>query len=350
MSLLTSWIFFFGLLGGTVAGAHFALMHGAHAAVIVPTATVLAGVVLLLAQRARPFTESWRDYGRDLRVDLLHAVFSTGGVSTLVELALLGWLVSASSAVSGVFGGALWPAGWPMVAQLALALLIADLGAYWLHRLAHTSPLVWRIHALHHSSERLYSVNSARNHPLNVALTWFASLAPLIVLGAPAGVLLLLTVFTSVHAVIQHSNLDLRLGPLNWVFAGPELHRRHHHVTVERSGSNFGSNLIVWDVVFGTRALVPDEVNDEVGLPDMAFTGNFFTHLVSPFRLRRLARAPADALDAAAHAADEATRRVGAAAVSAVRRVVEVTNDFAAAVEPELAEVSGSGALRIRRE
>lgn len=349
MRVTSSILFFVAVLGGALAAALASVDAGLHESAVVPGVTVLAALVVLVAQRLRPFAADWRNYRRDLRVDLLHAIFSTGGANTLVELAAIGLLVSVSGRVSAAIGGQLWPSDLPLAAQTALALVIAELGAYWVHRLAHRFPLLWRIHALHHSSERLYAVNSARNHPLNVALVLLATLGPLVVLGASPRVLLLVSVFTSVHGVIQHSNLDLHLGPLDWVFASPALHRRHHHVEVERSNSNFGSNLILWDLVFGTRVLPTGEVNDRVGLPDMAFTGNFVTHLLSPFRLDRLAR-PVEALLHAAEATEEVGRRAAETARTAGRRVVEVTNEFAEAGERVLAEASASASFRVRRE
>ena len=57
-------------------------------------------------------------------------------------LSVLGPLVRVVGVVlagvlSRALGGTLWPTGWPYVAQLALALVIAELPQYWLHRWQH---------------------------------------------------------------------------------------------------------------------------------------------------------------------------------------------------------------------
>jgi sterol desaturase/sphingolipid hydroxylase (fatty acid hydroxylase superfamily) len=290
LPIITSLIFYCTLLGSAVAGAAILREHALHPALVVPLVSILAGIAVLTLQRFAAFSESWRDYGHDLKVDMLHAIFSTGGTPALLELIAVGWLVVAAEWASTTIGVTLWPTHFPVAIQLGLALLVGDFGAYWLHRLGHRSAFFWRFHAMHHSSEKLYGVNSARNHPINVMTAYLASVGPLVLLGATGEVLLLMSIFTSVNGLIQHSNSDLRLGPLDWIVASPALHRRHHHVSIERSNSNFGSNLILWDIVFGTRALPDGEFNDEVGLPDMMFRSNFWQHLASPFRIAKLMR------------------------------------------------------------
>ena len=64
-----------------------------------------------------------------------------------------------------------------------------------------------------------------------------------------------------------------------------ELHRWHHSTLIEESNRNYGQNLIVWDVVFGTRFLpVGREPPADIGIPCMpGFPLTFWAHLASPF-------------------------------------------------------------------
>ena len=64
-------------------------------------------------------------------------------------------------------GLGVWPTTWPLAGQLVLAVLIADLGFYWIHRISHHWEILWRFHAIHHSSERIYWLNGERRHPVN---------------------------------------------------------------------------------------------------------------------------------------------------------------------------------------
>jgi sterol desaturase/sphingolipid hydroxylase (fatty acid hydroxylase superfamily) len=84
----------------------------------------------------------------------------------------------------------------------------------------------------------------------------------------------------------------MRLGPLNWFFSMAELHRWHHSTLLEESNTNFGQNLIVWDIVFGTRFLPKDrEPPEAIGIGDMPdFPMDYWGQLLSPVRWARLPR------------------------------------------------------------
>jgi sterol desaturase/sphingolipid hydroxylase (fatty acid hydroxylase superfamily) len=185
----------------------------------------------------------------------------------------------------------LWPSGWPIALQIALALVVAELVEYSFHRAMHEVPGLWRFHATHHSAPRLYWLNAVRFHPIDLFLVGTLKLAPLVVLGAGAPILALVNVFSGVHGAFQHANLPIRLGPLNWVFSMTELHRWHHSKTVEEANRNYGGNLIVWDILFGTRFLPSDrESPEEIGieaLPD--FPMGFWANMAAPFRWKKLA-------------------------------------------------------------
>lgn len=255
-----------------------------------PTALVLAtifacSVPMVIAQALIPADASWRGSPKDWSIDLLH--MASTGISTELWRALTAALTYGAAAwIAGAWGGELWPTTWPWFLQLGLALLIGDFGAYWVHRGCHESPLLWRVHAMHHSSERLYVFASARNHPMNAILAYGSQLLPLSILGAPVETIALMSVFTGVHGMLQHANIDLKHGVLNWVFSTADLHRWHHSTEFEESNTNYGSNIIFWDIVFGTRAL-PEGRPEAVGIADLDLPENFITHLLSPFTLAR---------------------------------------------------------------
>jgi sterol desaturase/sphingolipid hydroxylase (fatty acid hydroxylase superfamily) len=129
-----------------------------------------------------------------------------------------------------------------------------------------------------------------RFHPVDLALSNFSPLVPLIILGADERVIALFGLFSAVNGLFQHANLVFYLGPFNWLFSQAELHRWHHSKRLEESNRNFGQNLIVWDVVFGTRHLPPDrEAPREIGLADLpAFPMDYWGQLLSPFRWNKI--------------------------------------------------------------
>ena len=283
---VVSWSLFPALLTAAIVATLVATRAGHNPTMVVMTVIFLSSWPLLWAQRVMPYEREWAGSPKDYALDLLH-MLSTALATEGWRALTLGALMWGAATLSGVVGGTLWPAFLPWWAQLALALLIGDFGAYWVHRLCHRSDLLWRVHAMHHSSERLYVFSSGRNHPMNAILAYGSQLLPLTLLGAPVEVIALISVFTAVHGMLQHANIDMRHGVLNHVFSTAELHRWHHATVREDSDTNFGSNLILWDWVFRTRHLPADREIREVGLTDLHLPENFFHHLASPFNLRQ---------------------------------------------------------------
>jgi sterol desaturase/sphingolipid hydroxylase (fatty acid hydroxylase superfamily) len=226
------------------------------------------GVVIAL-ERLAPHHADWNRNHGDLGVDVGHLV-TISLVSGLADplLRFVGVGVAIWLFGEGALG--LWPDEWPLLAQLPLALVIGELGQYWVHRLEHEKDWLWRFHALHHSAPRLYWLNAARFHPVDILLNNFAATVPLAALGAGLEVLSLWVLVSAIHGIFQHANMPVRIGPLNWVFSMAELHRWHHSKTLREANTNYGQNLIVWDVVFGTRFLPSDrEPPREIGIADL---------------------------------------------------------------------------------
>jgi hypothetical protein len=57
----------------------------------------------------------------------------------------------------------------PVWLELVVGVLLFDVLIYWTHRWSHTVPLLWRFHAVHHSTRHLDWVSGFRNHPLDGA-------------------------------------------------------------------------------------------------------------------------------------------------------------------------------------
>ncbi len=258
-------------------------------AFLVPILAAYAFVIV--AERIFPHQQEWLHSKKDVRVDAAWALTDATWIELLRPaiyaggIGLGGWLTLR-------LGSPLWPRAWHPLAQLALALVVAELPKYWLHRLEHEQDWLWRFHATHHSVPRLYFLNASRFHPVDIGLDTILGVGTLVLLGCSEAIIALFLLVGAVHGVFQHANLRLRLGPLNWFFSMAELHRWHHSRRMEEANTNYGQNLIVWDVVFGTRYLPADrEPPVDVGLADMPdFPQTFFAQLASPFRWSQLKR------------------------------------------------------------
>ena len=101
-----------------------------------------------------------------------------------------------------------------------------------------------------------------------------------------------MNLFSAVHGAYQHANVPVRLGPLNWIFSMTELHRWHHSRRIEEANHNYGGNLAVWDVLFGTRWLPTDrDPPEDIGMEDLpGFPMGFRDNLAAPFRWSAVVR------------------------------------------------------------
>jgi sterol desaturase/sphingolipid hydroxylase (fatty acid hydroxylase superfamily) len=262
------------------------IRQGGSPGIILATITVVSAAVILILEQINPFHETWNDPRNDVSTDALHALISQILLPKFAETTLQVILVGAAASLAATAGGSIWPHDWHLFAQLGLALVVGQFFEYWVHRLMHEVPLLWRLHATHHSPSRLYWLNAARFHPLDTALNLLAALTPILLLGAPAEMMTLLGVWIAVHGMYQHSNIRLRLGPLNYIFSMAELHRWHHSLVLEEANANYGNNIILWDLIFGTFFYPRDrEPTDQIGLSDMPdFPQDYLGQLRSPFR------------------------------------------------------------------
>ena len=283
------WAAFPAILGGTIALA-IALMPSLGPPGALLVAQPLAVLAIALCEHLLPYRRQWNRSHGDIGTDVIHAVVSGVGTAQVIRPLAQAAGVAVAGALSRTIGLPLWPASLPLVAQLALALVVVELLQYWLHRWQHEHEWLWRFHAVHHSAPRLYWLNAARFHPLDLGVLYALGYLPLVILGCPESVIMLFTLFDAVFGMLQHSNIDVRLGPLNRVFSMAEPHRWHHSRVLGEANTNYGSNLIVWDVVFGTFFLPADRPPPvEIGIAGMpAFPARYLEQLATPFRWRQV--------------------------------------------------------------
>jgi len=244
---------------------------------------VLFGLVSIIAlERLVPCRVEWVPKKNDWVVDLFYMalvqVLLVKLMTFIAIIALLNILQSNEYIIND-----LWPKEWPIGTQAILMILIADFFRYWLHRLSHEWLPFWRLHAVHHSPHKLYSMNVGRFHPLEKSIQFIFDALPFIILGITQDVLALYFLFYSVNGFFQHCNIKIYLGPLNYIISGPELHRWHHSMIIKESNKNFGNNLIVWDLLFGTWYLPKVGCVEKLGLINRNYPLGLIKQLKSPF-------------------------------------------------------------------
>ncbi|HIN86364.1 MAG TPA: fatty acid hydroxylase family protein [Myxococcales bacterium] len=272
--------------GGAFGVALWGIEQGIQKDLLLGSISLFSILLIAICERIIPEHEEWNRAQDDVQTDLLHGMVSMVIVPKTLELALHLLILNVALWLAESSGGSLWPSDWPLLLQLIPALLISQFFEYWAHRGMHEVPLLWRLHATHHSPGRLYWLNAARFHPLDSAFLFSVSLAPLLLLGAGQELLLLYTVWVSVHGMFQHCNIRVRLGPLNYIFSMAELHRWHHSLSLEEANSNYGNNILFWDLVFGTVHYPKDRsASQNIGLSELPdFPKDYVGQVLSPWR------------------------------------------------------------------
>ena len=282
---MTRTVLAWGVYPATMVGAFVVnarlLSVGLPILVAAYASAALAASAVTFFEFVVPYDKAWQPRWANVKNDLLFMVtvqmVLPQLLGLLLALTLLGYLESLALPMAQ-----LWPRESPLFLQVVLMLLVAELLRYPLHVAAHNTKTLWRLHAVHHSPKRLYWLNVGRFHPAEKALQYTLDTLPFILCGVGADVVALYFIFYAVNGFYQHSNVDVRYGPLNYVVSGPELHRWHHSKLIDESNRNYGNNLILWDLVFGTWFLPKHARVGDLGLLNRDYPLGFVDQMTTP--------------------------------------------------------------------
>jgi len=161
-----------------------------------------------------------------------------------------------------------WVTGQPMWLQVIAVIIIADIGYYVAHRTFHAVPFLWKFHSVHHSIEEMDWLATHRVHPVDQILSNAVSFLPIYFLGfSPVAVGIHLTIYQA-QALLVHSNVKIKFGPLKYLLASPEYHHWHHANQPEAFDRNFAAQLSIIDVLAGTMFL-PKHAPEKFGLTEV---------------------------------------------------------------------------------
>jgi sterol desaturase/sphingolipid hydroxylase (fatty acid hydroxylase superfamily) len=218
----------------------------------------------------------------------------------------------------------LWGARPQVGVNLSLTLLyglgvfvVQDFVHYWVHRAFH-SRYLWEFHKVHHSATVLVPATASRIHFVERIA---GKLSSTVFLGAYAGafwyasggavssytlfgVTYIAFILDGLAANLRHSHVWLSFGPLVERFVNsPAQHQIHHSDAPRHFNRNFGTNLSLWDWMFGTLYVTsaqPEPIRFGTGIEDQERYLTLYSVIVTPFvdiarkiRLpKRFSRAP----------------------------------------------------------
>jgi sterol desaturase/sphingolipid hydroxylase (fatty acid hydroxylase superfamily) len=184
-----------------------------------------------------------------------------------------------------------WVTRQPFVFQFAGILLLTDLTQYWIHRLFHVVPALWRFHAIHHSAETMDWLAGSRLHLVDVAVTRGLTYVPVYILGFAEAPLFAYVTFVSIQATFIHANVRFEFGPLRWILATPQFHHWHHGAERDAIDKNFAVHLPMLDWLFGTFFLPKGRWPTSYGLADgHPLPYGYMRQFLYPFLPRRAPR------------------------------------------------------------
>jgi sterol desaturase/sphingolipid hydroxylase (fatty acid hydroxylase superfamily) len=273
--------------------------------------TVVWALCMIALERRFPYDRGQRLFREGFVLDLFWY--------SIVEGTVLGFLITALARWLGAAAPARWHvvSDWPVLAQLAFFWVTHDLYIYWFHRFQHRNRYLWRVHEAHHSGRDVDWLAGSRSHALEILINQTIEYVPIWVLGAAPEVAAMKAVLDSTWGMFIHSNIDVRLGWLQYFLNGPEAHRWHHadDERVGEQGVNYATKIALWDWIFGTGYLPRGMKPRAYGLwGGESFPGSFFRQHLHAFRAFQPTRGTASAPGAARTSPEDAS---GAPASSA---------------------------------
>jgi sterol desaturase/sphingolipid hydroxylase (fatty acid hydroxylase superfamily) len=178
--------------------------------------------------------------------------------TTIVVNFVLAFLLLRASdwAVARGIGVLGWMTALPLVVQAIVGLLLLDLIGAWLaHYVEHKTPLLWRLHLIHHSDTHIDTTSANRHHPGESVIRFVFTLVAVLVVGAPMWLVFLYQSLSVVLSQFNHANIALPPAldrALAWVIVSPDMHKVHHHYVLPYTDSNYGNVFSVWDRLFRT--------------------------------------------------------------------------------------------------
>ena len=123
------WPLLFGLaVAATYAGVVFD-----HAIIVFNVTYVALAITIALLERAMPHEKTWLENDGQVVPDIAHTLLNKGVAQVIIVMfAFMGLAEYVASVEGGV-----WPVQWPLAVQVVLGLVLAEIGLYWKHRLAH---------------------------------------------------------------------------------------------------------------------------------------------------------------------------------------------------------------------
>jgi sterol desaturase/sphingolipid hydroxylase (fatty acid hydroxylase superfamily) len=241
-----------------------------------------SALLFVFIEKVRPLRPAQPVFREAWQTDLAHFAV----IHLLVGLLMLATNGFAHRVVTWVEADGLQAAvqALPFPVAVLAAMLVADLVQYAAHRCFHEVPWLWRFHAVHHSVRTMDWLAGSRLHLFEVLGTRSLVLAALLLAGFTRGVIDAYIVIVGFHAVLNHANVNLRLGPLRHLLVTPAYHHWHHASEAAAIDRNYAAHFPFIDRLFGTQVRGVPDWPARYGVVEDDVPDGFWAQTLHPFR------------------------------------------------------------------
>lgn len=244
---------------------------------------LFAATLMIVLEKLFPYTKGQKVFREGFFNDMVLYTIVQSYVLGLIIFGFLNWIKTNTELYRYSILDSL-----PVWLQVLLLVVTHDFYIYWFHRWQHNNKVLWRIHEAHHSPRSVDWLSGSRSHSLEILINQTVEFAPIILLGASPEVAIYKGMISAVWGMFIHSNIDVRLGKLQYFINGPEMHRWHHS---DEGGkeyqNNYSTKFAVWDWIFGT-AFFPDPQKRKPMLYGLRDTPDYPLSVEGPVDAKRL--------------------------------------------------------------
>lgn len=157
----------------------------------------------------------------------------------------------------------------PQWFEIAAAVFLLDMIIYLQHILFHATPILWRLHMVHHADLDFDVTTGLRFHPFEIIVSMGIKITAVAALGPSVLAVLIFEITLNATSMFNHGNIKMpeKLDRFLRLFVvTPDMHRVHHSVIIQETNSNYGFNFPWWDRLFGTYKHQPANGHEKMSI------------------------------------------------------------------------------------
>lgn len=154
----------------------------------------------------------------------------------------------------------------PIALQILEIMFLTDLAQYWIHRLFHEVPFLWKFHSIHHSTKAMDWLAASRMHILEILTIRSLTVIPMHLLGYEASAIFIYVIIVYLYSTYIHANVKFDIEFLKPIIVTPRFHHWHHGIEKEAININYSIHFPIFDKLFGTYYLPKDRWPEGYGV------------------------------------------------------------------------------------